>query len=143
MKPSLITLKTITVPAGGEADTIELTSPARYSVLKNGSYKIVYSETDLAGYDGAVTEIVCRSDTAVIRRKGSAEMRLCLDSKKKHYSVYKTEYGEFTLGVTAHRIDIDLTEKGGRVHLKYALSFDGKPFTENEIIINVKTEDKK
>jgi uncharacterized beta-barrel protein YwiB (DUF1934 family) len=143
MKPSLITLKTITAPVDGEPDIIELTSPARFSALKNGGYKIAYSETDLAGYDGAVTEIICRSDTAVITRKGSANMRLCLDTKKKHYSVYKTEFGQFTLGVTARKIDFDLTENGGRVHLKYSLSFDSNPFTENEIIINVKTEDKK
>jgi uncharacterized beta-barrel protein YwiB (DUF1934 family) len=139
----MLTLKTISGPVGGESDTIELTSPARFSVLKNGNYKIAYSETDLAGYDGAVTEITCGGETAMIKRKGSAEMRLCLDMKKMHYSVYKTSYGEFSLGVAARKIDVNLSENGGDVHLKYALSFDENPFTDNEIIINVKTEDRR
>jgi uncharacterized beta-barrel protein YwiB (DUF1934 family) len=142
MKNCLITLKTISSPVGGEADIIELTSPARFSVLKNGRYKIVYSETALAGYEGAVTEITCSKETAVVKRKGNAEMRLCLDLKKKHYSIYKTPFGEFSIGVSARKIETDLTENGGRIHLKYALTFDSNPFTENEIIIDIKTEEK-
>jgi uncharacterized beta-barrel protein YwiB (DUF1934 family) len=138
MKNCLMTLKTITIPYEGEPDVIELTSPAHFSVTQNGNYKIKYKETDLAGYDGATTEMLCAGDRARIKRTGSSEMCLSLDLLKKHYSVYKTPYGDLSMGIVTHNIKNNLTENGGDIEFRYSLDVDSKPFTENEISVNIK-----
>jgi uncharacterized beta-barrel protein YwiB (DUF1934 family) len=138
MKTCLLTLKTVSVPAGGEADIIELTSAARFSVFKNGTKKIKYSESEAAGYEGAQTELFIGEDFARIKRSGVAEMCLRLDLVKKHYSVYKTPYGEINLGVVTHKLENNMTENGGEAHLKYSLLMNSVPFTENEIFVKIK-----
>jgi uncharacterized beta-barrel protein YwiB (DUF1934 family) len=138
MKNCLMTLKTVSIPTEGEPDVIELTSPARFSVLRNGTYKIKYEETDLAGYDGAATEMLLCNDKAQIKRTGTSEMCIRLDLLRKHYSVYKTPYGEMSLGIVTHNIENNLTENGGKIALRYSLDFDGGPFTDNEITVNIK-----
>jgi uncharacterized beta-barrel protein YwiB (DUF1934 family) len=138
MKNCLMTIKTVSAPVGSEPDIIEMMSPARFYAGKNGSYKIVYDETELAGYEGATTEMLFEGEHARIKRTGASEMCLRLDLLKKHYSIYQTPYGEVSLGVIARSIDNRLTENGGEIAIKYSLEMDAKPFTENEIMMNIK-----
>jgi uncharacterized beta-barrel protein YwiB (DUF1934 family) len=138
MKKCTLALKTVSVPIGAEADVIEIMSPAEFTVTKNGGYKIKYSETELAGYEGAKTEMLIKDDKAQIKRTGISRMCLRLDLLKKHYTVYQTPYGELSLGVVTHSIDNRLTENGGEVTIKYSLEMDAKPFTDNEIQMIIK-----
>jgi uncharacterized beta-barrel protein YwiB (DUF1934 family) len=138
MKKCTLALKTVSVPTGAEADVIEIMSPAEFTVTKNGTYKIKYEETDLAGYEGAVTEMLIKDDKAQIKRTGTSKMCLRLDLLKKHYTVYQTPYGELSLGVVTHSIDNRLSENGGDIAIKYSLEMDAKPFTDNEIQMNIK-----
>ena len=83
------------------------------------------------------TALTVTRDKVVIDRRGETASVMTLQAGITHLCDYRTPYGAFTLGVTAHRLDNRLTEHGGVLNAAYRLDMGGGA-TENEIEIIVK-----
>ncbi len=131
-----ITLNT-TQTADGNTDTAELFTKGEFRVHE-GSYFIDYDESEATGYEGSHVQLrVCR-DTMTMTRTGKAFSSLVFERGKRHFCHYGTEYGDCMIGIHTVALDNGISEKGGRLHLKYTIDVNGGLLTENEITLKVK-----
>lgn len=87
--------------------------------------------------DDANTCLTVTADKLVIDRRGETSSTMILQTGLTHLCEYQTPYGALTLGVTAHRIENNLSENGGTLKAAYRLDMGGGA-VENEIEIIVK-----
>lgn len=118
----------------------ELITKGVFSV-SGSSYSISYEDSEATGFKGSVTEIIIEENKyASVIRKGSAASELILETGRKHHCQYGTPYGTMEIGVYTNAIKNELTENGGDLYFKYTLDINSSYVSENEIIINIKTE---
>lgn len=131
-----ITLNT-TQTAEGSTDTAELFTKGEFRE-HNGSYFIDYDESEATGYAGSHVQLrICR-DMMTMTRTGKAFSSLVFEKGKHHFCHYGTEYGDCMIGINTVALDNAITEKGGRLHIKYTIDVNGGLLTENEITLKVR-----
>lgn len=118
----------------------ELLTKGCYKV-KGDSFSISYEDSDATGFKGSVTEISVKADKyASVIRTGSSSSDLIIETGKKHHCQYQTPYGSMDIGVYTHFIKNTLDKNGGELHMKYTLDINSSYMSDNEIIVNVKTD---
>ena len=100
--------------------------------------RLTYTEKGTDGEGDAVTVLTVSPKHVIIRRRGDTSSCLILKKGERRENPYHTPYGTFSLGVTAHRIDWETREHGGRLLLSYSLDMNGSPASENELEITFK-----
>ncbi|MEA5050836.1 MAG: DUF1934 domain-containing protein [Oscillospiraceae bacterium] len=124
--------------ADGDTDRLSLSTLGKF-YKKDDDYYISYTETEATGYNGAVTTLRVEADRRVtMSRTGEAVSQLTLEKGRKHMCHYDTGFGSFMLGVRADTIENRLTDKGGRLRLRYALDLNATQLSENELDITVR-----
>ena len=121
--------------ADGERTETELLTDGTMEQAE-GKFIISYEDSDATGFEGATTTITAEDDSFVsITRTGTANSNLVIETGKKHHCLYGTPFGDITVGVFTHKIENDLSEKGGSLYLKYTIDVNSAYMSDNEIYI--------
>jgi uncharacterized beta-barrel protein YwiB (DUF1934 family) len=129
-----------TQSAEEQSDTTELFTVGTYTKGKTpDSWGIRYEESDATGFAGNVVTLnVCGNDIVVMNRLGDAPSSLVIERGKKHHCHYGTPHGGFMIGITADEIRSELSDRGGRLYLKYTVDINSGFMCENEMFIDIK-----
>lgn len=92
-----------------------------------------YDENAEIGYENSSVSVTANADRIVIERTGTANSILIIEKEKKHYCVYGTPYGDFTVGTHAYEINCGLSEEGGTLAFKYSVDVNSEFISENEL----------
>jgi len=126
----------------GEPDTFELITEGRYS-NRAGVARISYEDSDFTGVAGAETLFVVEPDKITLRRGSWFGANMVFDEREKQPFLYATPYGDLPLSVKTELIERELTSKGGRVRIDYALDVDDVLLSRNSFDISIEQENQK
>ncbi len=85
---------------------------------------LTYLETELTGMGSTKTIIQACGEEVTMMREGEVYSQMVFRQGKRHLSVYRTLYGEMTIGVHARHVMVDLDENGGDLELDYDIEMD-------------------
>lgn len=132
----LITVVTIQ-EIEGEKEVLEMTTHAS---LEGDSedYTIIYKQDD--SEEGETTTVlrVVKGSCISVSREGSISSEMTIEQGARHLSHHVTPYGAFSMGVTAKKVESDMTEKGGSLNFRYITDTQMNPIGEIEFIITMK-----
>lgn len=101
--------------------------------------RVSYEESDLIGMQGVTTTFEVDGDRVNLERSGKLRSRMEFIEGKKTESLYSMPFGAMLLGVTARRVDANLTEDGGTIYLEYGVELEQNFLGLNTYDIDVKT----
>jgi len=133
MKKVIVSVKGQSGP--GDEDRMELITEGKLYKKENAFY-ISYKETGVTGMEGTTTTLKVEEDKVTLIRHGTVTSTFVFEEGKENISHYATEYGVFTVGVRADRINSTMDEFGGVVAVSYYLDMFEKE--QNEFIISVR-----
>jgi len=134
----LITIKGKSCIDGGEADITELQAVGTIKKEDDG-LTVIYDDSMSVGVKGVTAKLKAfDSGLITIERDGVLEHKLIVEKDKRHLCLYTTPYGNMTVGVFGSEVENSLTEKGGKLFMKYSLDINSGLISENEIEISVK-----
>lgn len=138
MSEYLITIKGKSRIDGGEADVTELQAVGTLKEETDG-LAVIYDDSISVGVKGVTAKLKAfNSGLVTIERDGLLEHKLTVEKNKRHLCLYTTPYGNMTVGVFGEEIENKLTNKGGKLFMKYSLDINSGLISENEIEISVK-----
>ncbi len=103
-----------------------------------GQCQIIYQESEVTGMAGTTTMLKVESGSVMLIRSGTLSSILVFEKGKTHWSGYDTEFGSIQIGVTANRVDVSMSELGGKVLVDYTLDFNGARGGRNSIHVDVR-----
>ena len=133
MKKVIVSVKGQSGP--GDEDRMELITEGKLYKKENAFY-ISYKETGVTGMEGTTTTLKVEEDKVTLIRRGTVTSTFVFEEGKENISHYATEYGVFTVGVRADKINSTMDEFGGVVAVSYYLDMFEKE--QNEFIISVR-----
>ncbi|MDO5517210.1 MAG: DUF1934 domain-containing protein [Clostridium sp.] len=135
-KKAVITVKSnISV----EEESIEVITPGEFTILKNG-FKAEYEETKLSGMEGTKTTMRIKEDSFELIRCGSTETQMIFDRRNQSISLYKTPYGSMSITIDTKKLDIDVDENGGKIHIVYTLLVEEQQKIETNLSVEIKVK---
>lgn len=136
----LITVRgTQTVP-GEKPETVELMTRGTMTG-RNGKFAISYVETELTGTAGVVsTFLIFNPHRVILTRDGPIQSRMVFVEGVKDESIYDLGFGSLLLGVYTHRIEMQLSETGGRLFIDYSVEIEQSQTSRNSYEILVETQ---
>lgn len=96
-----------------------------------------YLETELTGMGSTKTIIQIVGEEVTMMREGEVYSQMVFRQGKRHLSVYRTPYGEMTIGVHARHVLVDMDENGGDLELDYDIEMDHTLTGRNVFAIHV------
>lgn len=133
MKKVIVSVKGRSGP--GEEGRMELITEGKL-YKKEKSFYVSYKETGVTGMEGTTTTLKVEENKVTLIRQGTVASTFVFEEGKENISHYVTEYGVFTVGVKAERIDSAMDEHGGIVAVSYSLDMFEKE--QNEFIMTVR-----
>lgn len=119
-------------------DLLEMLTPGNYHV-KDGTYTISYIEAESDSSGSYTTTLTVDPNRRItIIREGEVPSHMVFEQGQKHILYYDTEFGAVTIGVSASRIDADLTENGGDIEIDYSIEIDHAVASDNILKLNVR-----
>ena len=100
---------------------------------------IEYPESKLTGMHGVSTKVTVLKDRVTVERTGPIESTMLYVEGEKHFIIYSTPDGEFSMGIDTESIENRLNERGGELKIKYYIDFQGTMPVETRILIRVST----
>lgn len=124
-----------------QTDTIEFSTVGRFGI-KDGEYYIAYDEGQLFDSGDAVkTKLFIKpDDTVILQRNGSITSKMVIEKGKRNTCFYSTPIGELVIGIFGERLEYNLTEKGGKINLKYVIDSDLRVISRNSVNISIREE---
>lgn len=142
MEEVLITIKGKSYANGQDADITELLAVGTLSCNED-SLSLTYDDSMGMGVKGVTAILKAYNGGMVtIERTGVLEHKLMVEKDKRHLCLYKTPYGDMTLGVFGEEVKNNLTKDGGKLFMRYSLDINLGLISENEIEIDVKAAKK-
>ena len=133
MKKVIVSVKGQSGP-GNEGRMELITEGKLYK--KESAFYISYKETGVTGMEGTTTTLKVEKDRVTLIRHGTVTSTFVFEEGKENISHYATEYGVFTVGVRADRINSTMDVHGGVVAVSYYLDMFERE--QNEFIISVR-----
>ena len=128
---ALITLRGIQSYPGEKPETVELISRGTFSSC-NGKYAISYEETELTGTKGVKTTFfIPGKDRIVLIRSGAISSKMVFSAGDRHESLYDLGFGALLLGINTRKVEVDLSESGGRLFIDYTVEIEQSQTTRN------------
>lgn len=116
---------------------MELVTEGKY-YKKDEAYFITYDESEVTGMNGTTTTLMVTDDVVTLVRAGSVNSQFVFQQGQKHISYYDTEYGAFTVGVTANEVDVRIDDNGGEIRIDYQLEIDNNETGENDFCMSIR-----
>jgi len=120
-----------------DGEVIELTTAGRL-YRKNGSYYIMYKESELTGMAGITTTLKIEDRRITLMRNGPYPSQMIFEKGQRHFGVYNTEFGSMTVAISARDVQHSITDDGGDLLIDYAIEVDHMLTGENLFKIHVK-----
>ena len=121
----------------GDGESIELTTAGRL-YRKNGSYYIIYKESELTGMEGVTTTLKVEDKRITLMRNGLYPTQMVFEKGQRHFGVYRTEFGAMMVAISARDVRHSMTDSGGDLLIDYSIEIDSVLTGENLFRINVK-----
>jgi len=120
----------------GEQDSIELITEGRFFIRKQ-HYYILYNETKISGMEGTTTSLKVEPRRVTLNRMGTAEQKITFQERILNEGFYVTPYGTMNITVLPSKVEVDLTEMGGSINLKYELQVGQEKISDNQLEITI------
>ncbi len=120
----------------GESDVVEVFTQGSF-YKKNDVYYIVYESKEDTGFKGTTTTVKIEKNKVVMLRSAPTESQLIIEKGNRHLCSYNTGYGNVMIGINGSKIDVDLSERGGRVRFKYTIDVNSALLSSHEVSIFV------
>jgi len=119
----------------GDEGRMELITEGKLYKKENAFY-ISYKETGVTGMEGTTTTLKVEENRVTLIRHGTVSSTFVFEEGVENISHYATEYGVFTVGVKADRVESTMDERGGIVAVSYSLDMVERE--KNEFILTVR-----
>ena len=123
----------------GEENKIEVVSVGKH-YSKNDVHYVLYNDSENLGVDHTSTLLKIDKDNVTLIRKGKVEQTQFFKKLETSSSNYKTPFGNMRLTVLTKELDIAFGTVTGDIVIDYELAIDGQWQSENELRINISTE---
>ncbi len=122
-----------------ESDTVEFITDGRFGI-KDGNYYITYDESGMLDSGEKVkTQIHIKGDNKVmLKRSGTINTRMLIEKDIRNSAFYSTPIGELSIGIFGEAVDLNLTEQGGEIKLKYTIDSDLRLISRNSVDISIR-----
>ena len=107
-------------------------------ISSDKEYILVYRESDLTGFDGAVATLMINPERVTFLRSGTVSTQMVFEEGRKHLSYYDTEDGSLLIGVQANKVRTTMNDFGGNIEMEYYVEIDHALSGANHVSINVK-----
>ena len=121
-----------------EHEHTEMTAEAEL-ICEGGKTAIKYTESEISGMDGAVTEIFFFDDApkiVMMERGGAFKTSFVFEGGKRHICVYNTPIMTFEMGIHTKEVQNCLLD-GGYMILDYMLEIRGAGAERNRVHISI------
>jgi uncharacterized beta-barrel protein YwiB (DUF1934 family) len=121
-----------------QANTVmEFVTEGKY-YKRDKAYYITYDESEVTGMSGTTTTLMVMDGIVTLVRAGSINSQFVFQQGQKHISYYDTEFGAFTVGVTANEVDVKIDDNGGEIRIGYQLEIDNNETGENDFRMSIR-----
>ena len=136
-RPVFISLKVTQAYGREEPESIELLTQGTMTG-RNGKYAISYEETELTGNAGVTTTfLILNPSRVVLTREGAVRSRMVFAEGIKDESFYDLGFGSLLIGICAQKIEVELGENGGRLHIDYTVEIEQSMSSRNSYEITI------
>ena len=133
----LITLKGTQHCVGEEPETLELMTTGTMTWGK-GRFAVSYKETALTGTEGVTSTFYITSPTRVVlNRTGAVETKMVFAQGEHNESLYDLGFGALLVSISARKVDANLTENGGYIHIDYIVEVEQASSSHNTYRITI------
>lgn len=137
MKNVMLKIKGKQTNTEGEENIIELITEGKL-YIKNGSYYLVYDETEISGMEGSTTTLKIQGHKISMKRFGNNSSSLIFEEGKRHRTEYVTAYGDMTIEVITNNVDVSISDAGkGNIGLSYKLNISDNMESKNNLTIDI------
>lgn len=136
-KNVIINVKGIQTDNGNDANALELITEGKY-YQKGSNYYITYKESEVTGMLGTTTTLKVEDGVVTLMRFGKVNSQFVFQKGQKHISSYETEYGNFTIGVYANNVDININAAGGEIRVGYQVEIDSQSTGRNDFYMLIR-----
>lgn len=121
-----------------DQNKMEVTTAGKF-YDKDGKYYVSYVEGELTGMEKCNTTIKVSPDgTVTMMRHGQTNTHMIFEKDKCHIGHYETPYGDFTISVTANKIDVSIDENGGNIDIDYIMDINNVARSRNGISLTIR-----
>lgn len=136
-KNVLIFIRGTQTTPGAEPESIELTTAG--TMEREGETTVLcYQESPLTGLAGTTTAFRIEPGKITLERTGTVESVMEFVEGQVGESLYRIEEGALLLRVLAKRMEVDLQDDSGVLHLCYAIEIENTPMGTIDYHITVK-----
>ena len=136
-KNVLILIRGTQTTPGSEPESIELTTAG--TMEREGEIvTLSYQESPLTGLAGTTTAFRIEPGKITLERTGTVESVMEFVEGQVGESLYRIEEGALLLRVLARKMEVDLQEDSGVLHLCYAIEIENTPMGTIDYHITVK-----
>lgn len=107
---------------------------------RQGKFIIIYQEPKETGMIGVSTVLRTEENRLILNRMGAAEFRQVFEPGILHHSNYVTSFASIYMSTLTEEMEINLTEQGGHITLKYNLFANDEKVSDNILEINIKED---
>lgn len=120
-----------------DTNDVELFTEGQFE--KNGDkYILIYKESEMTGFEGTTTTVEIENERVSIIRSGNVSNQMIFLKGKKTTSYYNTQFGSLVIGVMADKMDVDITDEGGKIDISYILDINEEFIGQNNVHIDIK-----
>ena len=101
------------------------------------SWLLSYRESTASGLGDTRTSLRLEKDRATLVREGETAAQRVFQVGSPHLCRYATPYGEVPMEIRTLRLDVDLSELGGKVFIIYKLKLGGADVGENRLRLTI------
>lgn len=112
-------------------------------VFRDDAVELSYEETELTGLTGTTTVFRIEKDRVLLLRRGAVESKMTFVVGQEDRSLYEMDCGVLMIAVRTERIDVDLSQNGGKVAVAYAITIEDEATGYIEYQIKVETKEGK
>ena len=136
----LLTIAGLQLIDGDQEMPVEVVTAGNY-YLRNGKHYILYDEV-VEGCSGHIHNTVKIGEESLeVIKKGISNVHMVFEKNKKNLTYYATPFGNLTVGIMAHRIQIEESDTDIDVQVSYSLDVNDEYLADCSIQMNVKSKD--
>jgi len=125
-------------PLHPKAPTAKLVSDGVFWQEEDGSFRIVYEESEITGMQGCLTTFcLSPSGLLILLRSGNARTCMVFENARRHLCDYGTEKDFPSFFLHTHRLSSSLSENGGKILAEYSVEIRGTRSEHNLLEIMV------